>query len=323
MSKDIFYNPRLEYEKNYYTEGKIENEIGDEQISPERDTNKENVIKSLLEEIENKFSFLPDEIKSAYLPPYYGMKDEYNRIVEEHNNIPPDPDPIPDPDPEDPDPKPDIEYPEPDPKPKDEDYPPLFDRDEDLYIDVIDPLADPVKIIKETYYVNFIDIYEDYLNKVKIATSNFIMTTLKAISINTIKGQLLNYSSKEIKNKNLLHLSDFLTKSDIILNQTMRLHKKLFQIDEIILHVRGIRIAKEQMIRYNSISEIDQKNFLDVDGNVILKESIRTAEKKYEEYLYALYKYLNSSVILLDESLKSVTKQNKAMIIINNNEERN
>ena len=71
------------------------------------------------------------------------------------------------------------------------------------------------------------------------------------------------------------------------------------------------------MLRYYSIEEVPQNTELDITSNVILKESQRVAKKKYMNSLYSLYKYLNSSVILMNESLKSLDKQNKAMIQIN------
>lgn len=320
MAKDLLYRPNLKYDKNYYTEGKIESDNNNDNKEDRSETSsKEDIINNAEQDLVNKLSYLSDDIKNTYLPSFYGMHDEYNRIIREHDYIDPEiPDPkIPDP------PFPDdgeIEPEDPPKPPGDDDYIPLFDRVDDVYIDVKDPLADKVKIIKETYYINFIDIYQDYLNKVNIIIDNYKMTTFQALMLNS-KAQVLDYTTKAIKNKNIHHLSDFLIKSDITLIQMMRLHKKLFQIDEIILHIRMIRVTKDQLIRYCEETEVEQETFLDVDSNIILKESIRVAEKKYEESLYALYKYLNSSVILLDESLKTVTKQNKAMIIINNKEE--
>lgn len=319
MAKDLLYRPNLGYDKDYYTEGKIPNQDINSEQSEIGTITKEEIIKNLINDIENKIKFLPDEIKKIYFPPYYGVKDEYDRVSDEYKeednkeeddtNIDSDKD----------DPYWEIE----DNDNNDNDlYPPLFDREDDLYIDIYDPLSDPVKIIKDNYYVNFIDIYEDYLNKINVSVTNYIMSTFDTVSHNKVNGQILDYSTKEIKNSELYHLSDFLIKSDISLSQVLRLHKKLFQIDEIILHVRGIRVSKEQMIRYNTIEEMEQKESLDSTNNIILKESRRVSEKKYEENLYSLYKYLNSSVILLDESLKTITKQNKAIVIINNKEER-
>ena len=144
---------------------------------------------------------------------------------------------------------------------------------------------------------------------------------MKSVFATTFNAKITDYktdyTTKSVNNKNLSHLTDFIVKSNIMLDQTMRLHSKLFQLDETILHIKNIKVSYGQMLRYYSIEEVPQNTELDITSNVILKESQRVAKKKYMNSLYSLYKYLNSSVILMNESLKSLDKQNKAMIQIN------
>lgn len=322
MAKDLLYRPELGYKKDYYTEGQIYDDANqdDGSYGEESSISKQDLVDGLIGELEGKFNFLPDPLINAYLSPYIGMKHEYENIkngLEEDNKK--DPDQV-DPDPKDPADPPPFEV-EPDPgiDPDDD----LFDREDDIYIDIVDPKSDPAEIIKDSYYVNFLDIYEDYLNKMNVAISNYIYTTIKTVS-QSLKdtSEEVSYATIDLENFNLSHLADYIVKSDITIGQVIRLHEKMFDIDETILHIKNIRISKEQAIRYNKIEEMEETDYLDVDSNVLLKESRRVAEKKYEENFYGLYKYLNSSVILLDESLKTITKQDKAKIIINNNEER-
>lgn len=316
--KDLLYRPNLEYDKNYYTEGKIEKDRN-EHIEVSQVTNtKEDTIKLIINDIDNKFNFIPEDIINTYFPPFFGMKDEFDRIDKEYNTSE-DKEETSKPETSKPD-NPGWEIVDPDKG--EEDFPSLFDRADDVYIDITDPFSDPAKVIKESYYIDFVDIYEDYLNKVSVSLSNYVMTTYSSLMTQGLNDDIINYASKDIKNKKLLHLSDYITKSSISIDQMMRLHTKLFQIDEIIFHIRSIRISNDQRIRYNEIEELNQFNSLDQTSNIILKESRRVSEKKYEESLYGLYKYLNSSVILLDESLKTITKQNKAILIINEKEER-
>lgn len=321
MAKDLLYRPELGYKKDYYTEGNLydenKNELDD--IYNQNSISREESIDNLLKDVNSQIKFLPDQIINIYLPPYVGMKYEYERLKNEYKKEEDNDDE--DTDTEKPYP-PDFNTNDPDVDlgdvPDD-----LFDRVDDIYIDVKDPNSDPAKIIKDSYYVNFLDIYEDYLNKVKTATTNYIFTTIQTVKQGLKDtSEFIDYATTDLNNKNLSHLSDYIVKSDISVGQILRLHKKMFNVDETILHIKKIRLSKEQAIRYNSIPEMKQETYLDVDSNVLLKESIRVAEKKYEENFYALYKYLNSSVILLDESLKTIIKQDKAKIIINKNEER-
>lgn len=322
MSKDLLYRPELGYDKSYYTEGLFydQNKDKDESstVPTGDDVDKESIIEGLMNDLESKIPYLPDEIFNTYFPPYIGMKEEYNKIVEENKNK--------DDEDEDDDDGKKPTYPPIIPEDEDDgddgDGPSFFDRIDDVRLDSEEVIEGKADIIKNNYYVDFLDIHEDYLNKMTIAIQNYIMTLIQAVSANNFDVDEPDYSTKKLKNKNLAHLSDFLIKSDITTGQTIRLHKKLFDIDETIVHIKSIRIAKEQAVRYNAIKKLEVNSALDKDSNILLQESKRVAEKKYEENFYSLYKYLNSSVILLDESLKTLTRQGKAKIIINNNEER-
>lgn len=311
--KDILYNPKLGYEKKYYTEGQIENKNNTTDRNNDIQISKENNINNKINRLIDEFQFLPDSIINTYLAPFIVMRDEYNRIKglesKNKNVTPPEKE-------KKPGGVPPIEIEDDNDNKPNPNIPSLFDRKGDVYIETSDPWAEPVKIIKNSYIINFIDIYEDYLNKLDKAVSNYINNILQALSISNAKGQMVSYSTKDIKNSNLYHLSDYITKSNIGLNQNLRLHKKIFQLDETILHIKKIRVSMAQLVRYNEEDEIQQNDFLDVDSNVLLKESRRVAERKYENNLFNLYKYLNSSVILIDGSLKTITKQNKSMMTI-------
>lgn len=322
MSKNLLYRPTLGYDKNYYTEGQLYDQTKDndelDNIVLEDDIDKESIIQGLMNDLESKIPYLPNEIFNTYFPPYIGMKEEYNKIIEENKNEDKDDD---DDDGKNPNPTypPIIQEDEDD---DDGDGPSMFDRIDDVRFDNDEIIESRADIIKKNYFTDFLDIHEDYLNKITIVIQNYIMTLLQSVADNNFDLNEPEYSTKNLKNKNLAHLTDFLIKSNITNGQTIRLHKKLFDIDETIIHLKSIRISKEQAVRYNAIEKLEASSMLDKDSNVLLQESKRVAEKKYEENFYSLYKYLNSSVILLDESLKTLARQGKAKIIINNNEER-
>lgn len=309
MKRDLLYQPNLEYEKKYYTEGTFEDQTKESTNEPENvsiDTIKS--IQLLQEEIDNNIKWLPNVIKDTYLSPYIVMKDEFNKIS-------------------------DMNYEEDSPIPEakvieeetiDDDIPDdIFDKGTDIYIDIKDPLADKSDVINNRYYIDFVDIYKDYLNKLNMSTQKYIYNNLSMFNNIDSNQELLNdYSTTSIKNKNLSHVSDYLVKSDISLDQSLRLHDKLFDFDSIILHVRGIRLAAKYIERYYKEEKLEENNDLATTSNILLTETKKVAEKKYKENFYSLYKYLNSSVILMDESTKTLLKQNKGMMIINKYEER-
>ena len=319
MSKDLLYRPDLGYKKDYYTEGKFNTVITTEEDSLNDYSNGKDpvveTIDTLQEKIENNFNFLPSIIIDSYLSPFYGMKDEYDRLKDKIDSINNEKD------------KNSTEVvpgiivtPDND----EDDLPPQdpFAKGPDIKVTFEDEKENKEVYYNKKYWIDFIDIYKEYLTNIDKAIDNFVISTLDIMSTAKLTDEVANYSTTSLKNKNLSHLSDYVIKSDILLQQATRLHKKLFDTDETILHIRGVRISNEQRIRYSTIKQIAVKDSLDINSNMLLKESQKVSEKKYEENFYSLYKYLNSSVILLTESTKSIVKQTKCLVAINRYEER-
>lgn len=316
----ILYSPNLNYDKNYYTEGAKKNNYteDDSNKTKEESISKLDGIKDLSNRIDSNLALIPDFIKDAYLPPYIEMDKESNKIHDEIKHK----------DDKDEDKKEDEEddkniIPS-EPEEDDKDYYPEdpFQKGDDVYVEFEDPYADYSKVVNDRYYTNFLDIYADYLDKLYKVTNDFILDIIDATVNNPLRDNPLQYITTKIKNEDLWHLTDFLCKSNIYLDQQIRLHKKFFDIDESILHIRQLKMAKEQTARYYKINELDENSKYDMSSNLVLQESRYVADKKYKENLKNLYKYLNSSVILLDESLNMLKKQAQSITTINKYEKR-
>ena len=320
MAKDILYTPNLDYEKNYYTEGSNLNNnsnTDDSNQSGSITITKDDEIKRLQSDIEDNIAFLPGVIRDTYLSPYYGMKEEYDRIISS----------LPKKDPTDDDSedkKPSIILPDEIIVEEDNNDLPPDPWDVGPTLVVPKPEKDTSKIDKQKlkYYIDYIDIYEDYLVELNKAITGYMIKTSQVLTKLELNKNVASYETKDLKNKKISHLSDYIIKSDIVLEQSIRLHKKLFPNSETVLHLRSLRVSNEQILRYMDIDKIEEKDNIDITSNILLTESLKVAQKKYEENFYSLYKYLNSSVILLTESTKAMVKQTKCMVAINRYEEK-
>ena len=320
MAKDILYTPNLDYEKNYYTEGSNLNNnsnTDDSNQSGSITITKDDEIKRLQSDIEDNIAFLPGVIRDTYLSPYYGMKEEYDRIISS----------LPKKDPTDDDSedkKPSIILPDEIIVEEDNNDLPPDPWDVGPTLVVPKPEKDTSKIDKQKlkYYIDYIDIYEDYLVELNKAITGYMIKTSQVLVKLELNKNVASYETKDLKNKSISHLSDYIIKSDIVLEQSIRLHKKLFPNSETVLHLRSLRVSNEQILRYMDIDKIEEKDNIDITSNILLTESLKVAQKKYEENFYSLYKYLNSSVILLTESTKAMVKQTKCMVAINRYEEK-
>lgn len=313
--KDLLYTPDIKHSESYYTEGQVnrDNEVtGPQKViitKPEK-------IKKLYEDIKLKALFLPDEIINTYLSPLIAMKDEFENILKDLEKEEKDDDKKD----KDKEVVPPIVPPvEPEVSVKDPDD--IFDKDDDIYIDIIDPEGDFEVNIEEGYNSNFTEIYEDYLIKVGSELDKFVYEILEVNSNEKINFEIAEISSSEIKNTNLLHLSDYIVKSNIYIQQGMRLHKKIFNIDESIFHIKAPKVAKEQMLRYYKADYYPPTSELNIKNNGLLKESRYIAEKKYNDNTRDLYKYLNSQVMFLRDTLNSVTKQMSSMAMLSKENE--
>lgn len=321
MTKNLLYKPRLGYEKNYYTEGNLYNFAEDENSNNDglstKPFDKLDNLKDLTNEIIGKLPLIPEEVLDTFLPPFFIS----NSLIEEMNN---NKENIPVINPEE---EPDFSLvPKPD---EDNDFSDMddipddpFGREDDVYVDIkINTIPDDV-LIESEYTKDLMDILEDYLLKYNKVLDEYINSTLTFLTHS--KQKRLDYiPTKNLKDKNLSHVSDYITKSKITLKQNLLLYRKLYDMDQTIYQIRAVKVANEQRKRYSLNKRIEDTDMIAKGGNDLLKESKMISQKKYEENFYSLYKYLNSSVILFDESIKIVIKQKKMLVLLNNREREN
>lgn len=316
MAKDLLYKPSLTYDKNYYTEGELydseQNISNNDDSSSSSLSNKIESINKVKDDLLSKLPLLPDSVHDIVKPSIdiigSVVDDLVNKKDDFDNNDDEDVEVIP-------------VYPSDDDKDKDLDDVPddPFGSESTATITIPSKKIDPSEKVEKQYTEDLLDVLEDYLNKQNLATQNYINSIFTYVSY-AETDNLKKYTSSSITNKNLIHVTDYITKSKIGLKQHIRLYKKLFTLDETIFHLRAVKVAKEQLKRYKSIERIEDKNLLTKNSNDLLIESRIIAEKKYKENFYGLYKYLNSSVILFNECMNTYVKQKRSLILLNNEE---
>ena len=322
MAEDMLYKPNLTYSKNYYTEGNLydnSNNFDDSSNSiTNKPVNKIDRLEELRNEILNKLPMMPKDIVDAFLPPFYIINGIVQDLQNNKDNLPTLPDKeesevivIPGSDDDDSDDESNLgEVPD----------NPFDIEKEDGFINIkIEEVPKDIELEVE-YISDLTDIIKDYLEKYNAVYDTYINGALSFYSLSNHKD-IKNIETKDLtKNTNLSHISDFVTKSNISVKQKVRLANKMFDLDETIFHIRATKVANELRKRYYSNEKLEDKNILTKGANDLLKESRIISQKKYEENFYALYKYLNSSVIIFNECIGAVVKQKRALITLNNEE---
>ena len=358
LEKDTLnYKPNLSYSKNYYTEGIFEDSTSSNDTNSDesfdQNSSDKNIIDILRNELNSLLSGLPDSIKNSYLSPLYGMDNEYSRLEKWYDeifdntkkdnnnkgdssnggnnnnnnnnnddngnnkndsNI-------------------DFEDNRWDGKldKKDDDKvkienekkntpPDIFEIFDNEVLDFEDKTIDIVSTIKKQYYFDFTDLYENYLKELIASSESYLFQILQLACDKNLGAYLGNLKSTDLKNKDLIHLTDLIAKTDIKIEHNLMLHKKIFSMDQTIVHIRAIRILEQTLERYKPLKELENETILERTSNGILRESILNATKKYEDNFLNLYKYLNSSVILLTDTLNLMKKQIVSMATLSKHE---
>lgn len=301
---NIFYKPELDYEKSYETEGRINSSIIGEnnQVS-------ENIIdefNNTINKINNILNLFPDDLKETASNPLKIIQVIIGEIpkniedindIEEVINI-----------------NPNIN------KIKEDVYPENPFDDDDEFITITVTNNDKVDIIKNKYYYDLASVIDDYINKlndsVNTCISN-ILISFKNIDISFFDTLMTPYKIPTEKiSKDYKHLSDSILRSQINRNMKQRLYAKLYDIDKTINHIRNCKAGVEQRIRYYEEDYINDNDFNEAISNKILGQSRIIYDKKYKQNFFNLYKYLNSSVILLNECFNMYLSEAQAKIIL-------
>lgn len=317
MSNNILYRPDLTYEKKYYTEGFIfkdkENSNSINNNKNENNKDKINQIKNVVEDIKGKLPFLPEEILDTFLPPFIVVDDVLNGLnYDKDFNID----------------EPTIIIPDKDndgsiEENKDDDYnrndipDNPFGTEDDTFIDIPVIYIPKDKEIDKNYIDDLTDIFKDYLIDYNYTLDKYINNNILIYSKSDF-NEFKYITTETLKDKNLSHISDYITKSNILIQQKLMLYKKLFNIDETIHRIKSAKVAKELLKRYYTNKRLEGKNYLERQANELLNESKLVYEKKYEENFYSLYKYLNSSVIIFNECVNLCIKQKESLVLLNN-----
>lgn len=322
--KKILYRPNLSLPKRYDTDGYVEPYRDSISYSEETNVTKEELLADIAEEIlslQNVAVQLPDEMQPAINTMLNTLQFIFIQI--------------------DPDYIPETNKDSTDKESAEEDSDIVItetdDEDDDegtnemakslLFSDVVPKVTiktipkDKIKLINKTYCVTLLEITKDYINELKKVTTQYFMDMGMLImehdklNIDFLEKKY-TYKTTDLKSKDLQHVSDFIIKSQIVRNQKQRLMDKLINEEESLNKIKACEVSRELSIRYAKEEYRNNTVYHDLFSNMSLKESRLSYEQKMDNNLYELYKYMNSSVILLDECLRLYMREAQAKSIL-------
>ncbi len=194
--------------------------------------------------------------------------------------------------------------------------PDQFPGPTDIHINFLTPKT-LVQIAKEDYVRDTIDLHQYYLQKLQIILQQYfnqMLTIMQQCGVGDI-GDLTRPFDGEtvvVSNTNLAHLRDYIVRSQISRDQKSRFFKKTHNVDNTLMHMRSWHAAEQQRERYYTEAYGDSDTYINGSSNALLRECRASYDKKYTQTLYDMYKYLNSSAILVGDILSMTVKEAQA-----------
>lgn len=174
-----------------------------------------------------------------------------------------------------------------------------------------------VKIAQEDYKRDTLDLNEYYLQKLRIVLLQYFQEMLsiaQECGIIDIRDLIKDFDgeSVQISNSNLIHLKDYIIRSQINRDQRTRLFKLTHNVDNTLAHIRSWYVSEQTRERYYTESYLDSGTYLDNCSNLLLAKNKSYYDNRYKQNLYNMFKYLDSSVVVTGEILSMITKEAQA-----------
>ena len=216
---------------------------------------------------------------------------------------------------------PDLPLPTPPYRPN-KDYPLDNDGiwDVDVPVKIVFPTIDPSDIIKKEYIKNVADLFSYYVNRLKDIIYRYysekIMATY-AKKKNT-EGNLVSKTTKDVEflflpitdkcndvEANSKHLFDSSIAMEEKSKQKLCFLENAFPVEQTLFHLKNFNTIYQLRLRYASIDDSDGKDNIESMSNRILKGMKIGYDQKYDVAFAALYKYLNSSLDILEDTINT------------------
>ena len=180
-----------------------------------------------------------------------------------------------------------------------------------------------VQIIQDDYARDQIQLNRYYLQQLQLVMQKYFQQMLMAMAdcglsdINDLTEEFDGSYVKIPTGQSLEHLRDGIVKMQILRNQKTRLFRKTHSVDNTLIHLRSWHAAEQQRERYYKEKYRDSGTYTESHSNALLREARSSYDKAYASSLYDMYKYMNSSVILMNDILEITVKeaQAKAMLL--------
>lgn len=205
-------------------------------------------------------------------------------------------------------------------------YDPKYVVDNDRIWDGIVPInitfskVDPVEVIEKELIKNIADLYNYYANRLKDILYHYYSEKLMSAysKKKDADGNLINKTIRDLAfltlpitdscssvTEDCKHLFD----ASLAMGEKTRLKlyfmQNAFPLEQTLFHLKNFKTIYELRLRYEKIELSEGKDKTDAMSNNILKGMKTSYDQKYDVSFMNLYKYLNSSLDILQDTVNT------------------
>ena len=197
-----------------------------------------------------------------------------------------------------------------------------FIDDDELFapatkIKIINEELEETERMKLEYTKNLADVIHHYTSKLKDLVNGFYMYRLGAIT--SIKDDYdAAFLANEITSNNcstqgdLRHLMDSALRNEVVGSNKLHFSLNTFTLEGTLYHLKNFSAVHEMRMRYASIKKADNNEMIDSLSNKILNGNKDAYDKKYDLAYINLYKYLNGSLNILEDCMRTMEANMKS-----------
>ena len=194
--------------------------------------------------------------------------------------------------------------------------------DDDLFRPATDrrieyEVIDEVEKMKMEYTKNLAEVIHHYTSNLKDLILEFFMNKISALSSATDE-QDISFIINEITENNcstsdqLRHLMDSALRNEVISTNKLHFSLNTFSLESTLYHLKNFNAVQELRLRYAEIEKLEDNEMVDSTSNNILNGVRDMYDKKYDLAYNNLYKYLNGSLNILKDCLRTMEASTKS-----------
>lgn len=178
-------------------------------------------------------------------------------------------------------------------------------------------VIDEVEKMKMEYIKNLAEVIHHYTSNLKDLILEFFMNKMSALCSAT-DAQDISFIVNEITENNcstsdqLRHLMDSALRNEVISTNKLHFSLNTFSLESTLYHLKNFNAVQELRLRYAEIEKLENNEMVDSTSNNILNGVRDMYDKKYDLAYINLYKYLNGSLNILEDCLRTMETSTKS-----------